>query len=272
MPMGALLRRSFAAADVTSAPPLLKLALSRFYLTSGAAQPQFDPEYWGYSSNGYGSYSETHGDCVGSLPVADTDFSVTRGRVQWAFIGCPLAKKRVYAQTISRILQVPYISMAILVSQELNPRSAMYRQIANAVNRGECVPEDIIFGLLSKRLEEGYYRGETGFILDGIPRTRLQAEILDELAEIDLVVNFKCSEDYLRKSQQGPWKDKLKEHFEQTKPLEAYYQKEKRLIDFQVSTAPRDTWRELLSALHLQELNAVYSSNKKLVVTPPFLC
>lgn len=48
-------------------------------------------------------------------------------------------------------------------------------QIAKAVNQGKLVPEDIIFGLLSKRLEEGYYRGETGFILDGIPRTRNQA-------------------------------------------------------------------------------------------------
>lgn len=48
-------------------------------------------------------------------------------------------------------------------------------QIASAVNEGKLVPEEVIFGLLSKRLEEGYYRGETGFILDGIPRTPLQA-------------------------------------------------------------------------------------------------
>ncbi|CAL1389068.1 unnamed protein product [Linum trigynum] len=257
---------------VASAAPsfhrLARLALPRSYSTSGAPQPQLDPEYWGYSATG--SYSETRRDSVCPVPVADTDSSVQLRGVQWAFIGCPLAKKRVYAQTISRLLQVPYISMAILVSQELNPRSSVYRQIANAVNRGECVPEDIIFGLLSKRLEEGYYRGETGFVLDGIPRTRLQAEILDELVEIDLVVNFKCSDEYLEKHQEGPWKDKLKEHFEQSKPLEAYYQKEKRLLDFQVSTAPRDTWQGLLAALHLEELNAVHSSNKKLIA-PPFL-
>lgn len=43
------------------------------------------------------------------------------------------------------------------------------------MNQGKLVPEDVIFGLLSERLEEGYYRGETGFILDGIPRTRIQA-------------------------------------------------------------------------------------------------
>lgn len=48
-------------------------------------------------------------------------------------------------------------------------------KIANVVNEGRLVPEEIIFGLLSKRLEEGYQRGEIGFILDGIPRTRIQA-------------------------------------------------------------------------------------------------
>lgn len=43
------------------------------------------------------------------------------------------------------------------------------------MNERKLVPEEVIFALLSKRLEEGYYRGETGFILDGIPRTRIQA-------------------------------------------------------------------------------------------------
>lgn len=48
-------------------------------------------------------------------------------------------------------------------------------KIVNAVNEGKLVPEEIIFGILSKRLEDGYQRGDSGFILDGIPRTRTQA-------------------------------------------------------------------------------------------------
>lgn len=48
-------------------------------------------------------------------------------------------------------------------------------KIASAVNEGKLVPEEVVFGLLSKRLEEGYCRGENGFILDGIPRTMFQA-------------------------------------------------------------------------------------------------
>ncbi|THU54226.1 hypothetical protein C4D60_Mb10t22810 [Musa balbisiana] len=76
-------------------------------------------------------------------------------------------------------------------------------EIANVVNEGRLVPEEIIFGLLSKRLEEGYQRGETGFILDGIPRTRIQAEILDQIANIDLVVNLQCPDDCLVKKHFG---------------------------------------------------------------------
>lgn len=67
-------------------------------------------------------------------------------------------------------------------------------QIANALDHGKLVPEEIIFALLSKRLEDGYYRGETGFILDGIPRTRIQAVSLFHLYQFLLVrlciINF----------------------------------------------------------------------------------
>ena len=40
---------------------------------------------------------------------------------------------------------------------------------------GQLLPDDIIFSLLSKRLESGVCRGESGFILDGFPRTVNQA-------------------------------------------------------------------------------------------------
>ncbi|WCJ36238.1 Adenylate kinase [Euphorbia peplus] len=243
--MIALTRRIAAAVP----PPLHR----RFYISAGAAQPLLDIDYYGYNNSNHGESTAL---------MTDTDTSVPRRGVQWAFIGYPRVKKRVYADTLSKLLEVPYISMASLVRQELKPGTALYKQIANAVNRGQLVPEDIIFGLLSKRLEDGYYRGETGFILDGIPRSQFQAEILDELAQIDVVVNFKCTEDFCVKQEEGPWKDKLVAYAEQSKPLEDYYRKTKRLIDFQVGSAPQETWQGLLSVLHLQHINAVHSSKK----------
>lgn len=48
-------------------------------------------------------------------------------------------------------------------------------QLAKIVNQGKLVSDEIIIDLLSKRLEAGETRGETGFILDGFPRTIRQA-------------------------------------------------------------------------------------------------
>lgn len=134
---------------------------------------------------------------------------------------------------------VPYLSFLFLAKcffiswlSYLFLLSGLYNtQIASSVNEGKHVPKGLVFALLSKRLEEGYARGESGFILDGIPRTLHQAvsfpssfivefltlwppkrtfvfhcdcshlfspqETLDQIAHIDLVVNLKCSEDHL---------------------------------------------------------------------------
>lgn len=59
------------------------------------------------------------------------------------------------------------------------------------------MPDEIIIDLLSKRLEAGEAKGETGFILDGFPRTVRQAEILEGVTDIDLVVNLKLREEAL---------------------------------------------------------------------------
>lgn len=43
------------------------------------------------------------------------------------------------------------------------------------MNQGQLVSDEIIIRLLSKRLEAGEAKGESGFILDGFPRTTKQA-------------------------------------------------------------------------------------------------
>ena len=50
------------------------------------------------------------------------------------------------------------------------------------MNQGKLVSDDIIISLLSKRLEAGEGKGESGFILDGFPRTVRQA-VSDSLWE-----------------------------------------------------------------------------------------
>ena len=48
-------------------------------------------------------------------------------------------------------------------------------QLAEIVNQGRLISDEIIIDLLSKRLEEAQSKGQMGFILDGFPRTVRQA-------------------------------------------------------------------------------------------------
>ncbi|KAG6412038.1 hypothetical protein SASPL_124698 [Salvia splendens] len=73
----------------------------------------------------------------------------------------------------------------------------MSKQLKEIVNQGKLVSDEIIINLLSKRLESGESKGESGFILDDFPRTVRQAEILNDVTDIDLVVNLKLPEQVL---------------------------------------------------------------------------
>ncbi|TQD99497.1 hypothetical protein C1H46_014833 [Malus baccata] len=162
--------------------------------------------------------------------------------------------------------------MGSLVRQELNSRSSLYKEIANAVNEGKLVPDEVIFALLSKRFVIR--------MLGNMQCAQIEpVEIVDQIADIDLVVNFKCTNElgtgncreYLsmgtsvRNLNLQTKEELLKSSpadAEQTKSPEDYYRKQHKLIDFQVKSAPGETWQGLLAALHLQHINAVNSSQK----------
>ncbi|EEF50931.1 adenylate kinase 1 chloroplast, putative [Ricinus communis] len=76
--------------------------------------------------------------------------------------------------------------MGTLLRQELNPSSSLYKQIANAVNEGKLVPEEVIFGCCPKGLKK---------VIVEVKKASSWMEILD----IDLIVNFKCTEENLVK-------------------------------------------------------------------------
>ncbi|KAE8672011.1 putative adenylate kinase 6 [Hibiscus syriacus] len=117
--------------------------------------------------------------------------------VQWVFLGCPGVGKGTYASRLSNLLVVPHISTGDLVRDELASSGPLSSQLKEIVNQGKLVSDEIIIDLLSKRLEMGEAKGETGFILDGFPRTVRQAEILEGVTDIDLVINLKLREEAL---------------------------------------------------------------------------
>ncbi|KAM4115524.1 hypothetical protein ACJW30_04G156200 [Castanea mollissima] len=247
---------AIAAAAAALLSRLTDFFVSRFYSNSAtAAQPQPDDDYY---------YNYKLPRRYGPIPMSSaSEAFVPTNPVQWSFIGNPSAKRHVFARRISKLLEVPHISISTLVRQDLNPRSSLCKQIANAVNQGAIVPEGMLFRLLSKRLEDGYSQGESGFILNGIPRSRIQAEILDQLGKIDLVVNFKSMKDsFMKHHGEGTSRERIEQYAKQSNALEDYYRKQQKLLEFQVDNSPGVNWPRLLVALHLKHIVAARSSHK----------
>ena len=70
------------------------------------------------------------------------------------------------------------------------------------MNKGELVPDDIMIGIIKDRLKKKDCK--YGFILDGFPRTTVQAENLDKLLialgfEKPIVINITANEDEIVK-------------------------------------------------------------------------
>ncbi|CAA0842887.1 Adenylate kinase 1- chloroplastic, partial [Striga hermonthica] len=176
----------------TTTPPPPMAAVARLLRSSSSSPAAAACFAWRSLSNAAAAADELR-----SQPSPPPRADPKRRSFQWVFLGCPGVGKGTYASRLSALLGVPHIATGDLVREELSSSGPLSKQLADVVNHGKLVSDEIIINLLSKRLEMGESRGESGFILDGFPRTVRQAEILHEVTDIDLVVNLKLPENVL---------------------------------------------------------------------------
>ncbi len=94
-----------------------------------------------------------------------------------ALFGPPGAGKGTQAQLLQEQLDIPHISSGDLFRFHVQQSTELGRIAAEYMNQGLLIPDTVGVGIvLDKVMELG---PEAGFILDGFPRTRDQANILD---------------------------------------------------------------------------------------------
>jgi len=103
-------------------------------------------------------------------------------------MGPPGIGKGTYASAVSKKYGIPHISTGDIFREEIKKGSPLGLKVKEYVSRGELVPDDIVIEVVRRRLSREDCK--KGFILDGYPRTLRQAEALDEITKIDLVLNF----------------------------------------------------------------------------------
>ncbi len=96
-------------------------------------------------------------------------------------IGPPGAGKGTQCQRLVDHLHVPHLSTGEMLRAEVRSGSPEGLQAASFMDQGQLVPDTMILGMVTKRLEGADCR--SGFLLDGFPRTLPQASTLDELLE-----------------------------------------------------------------------------------------
>ncbi len=92
-------------------------------------------------------------------------------------MGPPGAGKGTQASRLSQHLRVPAISTGDLLRDEVKRGTALGADAKGYMDRGALVPDSLIIAIIEARLERDDC--SRGFILDGFPRTVVQAEALD---------------------------------------------------------------------------------------------
>jgi adenylate kinase len=95
--------------------------------------------------------------------------------------GAPGGGKGTQAKILSTKLNIPHISTGDILRQAVKDQSEMGKKAGEIMNRGDLVPDDIMIGIIKERLSKP--DSQNGFILDGFPRTEIQAVALDKLLE-----------------------------------------------------------------------------------------
>ena len=111
------------------------------------------------------------------------------------FLGPPGAGKGTYSTRLSSLLGIPHISTGDIFREAIKQDTDLGKQVCEYVRKGQLVPDDIAIDVLKKRIEEPDC--QKGLILDGYPRTIPQAEALDEVVKIDVVLNLRIHETIL---------------------------------------------------------------------------
>ena len=159
-------------------------------------------------------------------------------------LGPPGAGKGTQAQHLVETRKMMQLSTGDMLRAARTSGTEMGKIVADVMDRGELVTDEIVIGLIREKLQEG---SEGGFIFDGFPRTLAQADALgDLLAEngfaLDAVVSLEVEDEILVQrvvnrakeaiaagkearadDNEDSMRTRLMEYYKKTSPLIGYY-------------------------------------------------
>tara|TARA_B100000575_G_C22951972_1_gene550533 strand:+ start:114 stop:698 length:585 start_codon:yes stop_codon:yes gene_type:complete len=161
--------------------------------------------------------------------------------------GAPGAGKGTQAKYLMNKYGLTQISTGDMLRDSVKHKTELGKQVESIMANGDLVSDDIIFSLISERLNCQDIK--SGFIFDGFPRNLKQAQNLDEIMNdfninLDYVLHIDVDEDILtsrieNRAKQEKLKreddtssvliERLKVYNRETKPVLKYYSNQNKL-------------------------------------------
>ena len=107
-------------------------------------------------------------------------------KVNAIIFGAPGSGKGTYASRLQAKLGVDVIAMGDIFREIMKEETEFGKKVKGFVEKGLLVPDTVVVDVLKQRLSKT--RRGRGFILDGYPRTLEQAEALEKIAKIDVII------------------------------------------------------------------------------------
>ena len=108
-------------------------------------------------------------------------------------LGAPGSGKGTAGKIIAEDLKLAHISTGDLFRENLKNETELGKEAKQYMDKGELVPDEVTIKMLKERLKESDV--ENGAVLDGFPRTGVQAVSLDNMlaeinAKVDMALNI----------------------------------------------------------------------------------
>ena len=107
--------------------------------------------------------------------------------------GPPGAGKGTQASRISSLTGKPQVSTGDMLRAAVASGSELGAEAKSYMEAGLLVPDEVIIGLISERLQEP--DAVSGLLLDGYPRTIAQAEALAEVEKVSAVISIEVPDE-----------------------------------------------------------------------------
>lgn len=105
------------------------------------------------------------------------------------FLGAPGAGKGTIAKHVVELYKIPHISTGDMFREAIKNHTPLGEEANQYISKGLLVPDSVTIGLVKERLSNPDC--ESGYVLDGFPRTIPQAEALKEIGkELNRPVNY----------------------------------------------------------------------------------